>query len=123
MKARMPRLIKQFRRRIFRRFRRHAPGRNASLVCGRKQRRDLGEGLSRESILELHRQSPWDGRRRARNEWVGTGGKQRPKNQTGRLLEAGSSTHNEFRLAVRPLSGDQGVSAPLLINTRGGSKL
>ena len=39
------------------------------------------------------------------------------------LLETGSSTHNEFRLAARPLSGDLGVSTPLLINTRGGSKI
>jgi hypothetical protein len=28
------------------------------------------------------------------------------------LLERGSSTHNEFRLAARPLSGDQCVPAP-----------
>lgn len=54
---------------------------------------------------------------------MGTSRKQRPKTKRGWLLEAGSGTHNEFRLAARPLSGDQGVSAPLLINTRGGSEL
>ena len=37
-------------------------------------------------------------------------------------LETGSSTHNEFRWAARPLSGDSGRLDALLINTRAGSK-
>jgi hypothetical protein len=84
------------------------------LICGRKQSRDLGESLFRESILKLHRplhvalaavrkravgREPADGAtaRKAERMW---------------LLKSGSSTHNEFRSAARPLSGDQGVPAP-----------
>jgi hypothetical protein len=39
------------------------------------------------------------------------------------LPESSSGTHNEFRISVSPLSGDWGARAPLLIYTRGGSKL
>jgi hypothetical protein len=39
------------------------------------------------------------------------------------LPESSSGTHNEFRVSACPLSGDQGARAPLLIYTRGGSKL
>jgi hypothetical protein len=36
----------------------------------------------------------------------------------GHTSGVSSDTHNEFRLAVRPLSGVQGESAALITNTR-----
>jgi len=91
-----------------------APRSDVPLVCGRKQCRDLGESLFRESILKLHRRLHVAV---ATVRKQGVGGNRRMAavaRQAERmwLLKNGSSTHNEFRVAARPLSGDQGVPAP-----------
>ena len=113
MRARRTGLIKLprlWRRRWFRQL---TPCRYVPLICGRKQSRDLGESLFRESILKLHRRLHV-----AVATVRKTGCGREPAPCTGAkaermwLLERGSSTHNEFRLAARPLSGDQGVPAP-----------
>ena len=95
--------------------------RDVPLICGSKQCRDLGESLFGESILELHRVSTWR-EADAESAGGGTGRRGGAARERAWLFETGSSTHNEFRLAARPLSGDPGVPTPLLINTREGSK-
>ena len=113
MRARRAGLIKFLRLWRRRRFRQLAPRRDVPLICGRKQCRDLGESLFCESILKLHRRLHV-AVAAARKQVVGGNRRCALAQQAERmwLLERGSSTHDEFRLAARPLSGDQGVPAP-----------
>jgi hypothetical protein len=107
MRARRRGLSKVIRRRIFWRFRRHAAYCDVPLIGGGKQCRHLDESFFGQSILELHRASQGAG---AAMESAGgwTGGRSGAARERVWLLETGSSTHNEFRLAARPLSGDSG---------------
>jgi hypothetical protein len=121
MSARRRGLSKVISRRVFWRLRRHGRYRGVPLIRGGKQRRHLGESFFGQSILELHRASADHGR----GDGIGGGWTDGRRGAAGErvwLLETGSSTHNEFRLAARPLSGDRGASTPLLINTRAGWK-
>jgi hypothetical protein len=102
-------------------LRRHGRYRGVPLIRGGKQRRHLGESFFGQSILELHRASA-DGGRGGEIGWRPEPADAGVRHASVWLLETGSGTHNEFRLAARPLSGDRGVSTPLLINTRAGSK-
>ena len=114
MRARRVGLIKLLRLWRRRWFRQLTPRRDVPLICSRKQRRDLGESLFRKSILKLHRRLHV-AVAAVRKTGCGREPADRALAQQAErmwLLERGSSTHNEFRLAARPLSGDQGVPAP-----------